>query len=49
MLCRESLLCTIIPREPHDVVFPLVITEFGVYRKGVLDLGRRSPAFRVWA
>ena len=49
MLCRESLLRTIIPREPHDVVFPLVITEFGVYRKGVLDLGRRSPAFRVWA
>ena len=49
MLCRESLLRTIIPREPHDVVFPLVITEFGVYHKGVLDLGRRSPAFRVWA
>ena len=36
-------------QEPHAVVFPLVITEFGVYRKGVLDLGRRSPAFRVWA
>ena len=32
-----------------QIVFPLVITEFGVYRKGVLDLGRRSPAFRVWA
>lgn len=45
MLCRESLLRTIIPREPHDVVFPLVITEFGVYRKGVLDWAAAAPPF----
>ena len=32
MICREAVICGSIPREAHDLAFPLVITEEGVYR-----------------
>ena len=34
LLCREALVRIPIPCEAHDVVFPMVITETGVYRPG---------------
>lgn len=34
LLCRESLVRIPIPCDTHDVVFPMVITETGVYRPG---------------
>lgn len=34
MLCRERLMLGSIPTEPLDRVFPLVVTETGVYRDG---------------
>ena len=37
MLCRECLIRERIPCETHDLVFPAVVTELGVYRNGVLD------------
>ena len=32
MICREAVMCEDIPGEDHDLAFPLVITEDGVYR-----------------
>lgn len=34
MLCREQLLSVSIPTEPFDQIFPCVVTETGVYRRG---------------
>ena len=33
MICREAVMCEDIPREAHDLAFPVVVTEAGVYRK----------------
>lgn len=34
LLCREKLVHTPIPCEIHDAVFPVVVTDIGVYRCG---------------
>ena len=34
LLCREALLQTRVPLEPHDISIPCVITEAGVYDNG---------------
>lgn len=35
MLCRERLMLAPIPTEPLDQIFPLVVTERGIFRNGV--------------
>lgn len=37
LLCREKLMRESVPREAHDVVFPVVLTERGIYRNGSLQ------------
>jgi len=37
MICREALICGQIPGEAHDLTFPTVITEKGLWRRGVLQ------------
>lgn len=32
MICREEVICENIPRQPHDLIFPVVVTEAGVFR-----------------
>ena len=32
MICREEMICENIPRQPHDLIFPVVVTEAGVFR-----------------
>ena len=40
LVCRERLVRDDIPMEPHDIVFPLVITECGIFtRKELLPGG----------
>lgn len=32
MICRERVMCEDIPREEHDLIFPVVLSENGIYR-----------------
>ena len=32
MICRELLVCEDIPQQPHDLTFPLVVTDAGIFR-----------------
>ena len=33
MICREKVICEDIPEEPHDLTFPVVVTENGIFTK----------------
>ena len=44
VVCYAALLLPQVPREPHDILPPAVVTEEGVWRRGVLSPGTPPPA-----
>ena len=45
MICRERLITENIPQEAHDLVFPFVVTEAGIFAAGRQAHVRRSSGF----
>ena len=44
VVCYDALLLPEVPREPHDILLPAVVTEEGVWRRGALSPGTPPPA-----